>query len=72
MQVVRKAVHQDDDRFLARILSGVNAVLISAYKVLNEIHFAPIALLRSNSISSFAPFNHHFVRDFGSSSVLPS
>jgi hypothetical protein len=38
MKVVWKAVHQNDGRFLARILSGVNAVTISLYKPLCEIH----------------------------------
>jgi hypothetical protein len=38
MKVVWKAVHQNDRRLLARILSGVNAVVIPLYKPLCEIH----------------------------------
>jgi hypothetical protein len=32
-------MHQNDRRFGARILSGVNAVLVSLYKLFLELHF---------------------------------
>ena len=38
MKIVRKAVHQDDARFLARIFSGVNAMFTVRYKAFYEIH----------------------------------
>jgi len=38
MKVVRKTVHQNDGRFLTRILAGVDAVLTSLYELFNEIH----------------------------------
>lgn len=38
MKVVWKAMHQNDRRLLTRILSGVNAVLVSLYKLFSELH----------------------------------
>src|SRR6266852_6305302 len=38
MKVVWKTVHQNDGRFLTRILPGVDAVLTSLYKLFCEIH----------------------------------
>src|SRR5262245_47670459 len=38
MKIVWKAMHQNDRRFGAVILSGVNAVLASLYKMFLELH----------------------------------
>ncbi len=38
MKVVWKAVHQNNGRLLARVLSGVNVVATPFYKPLCEIH----------------------------------
>jgi len=40
VKIVWKAMHQNDRRFGARILSGVNAVLVSLYKMFLELHFS--------------------------------
>src|SRR2546423_1045318 len=39
VKVVREAVHQNDGRFLARILPSVNVVLASRHSMLFDIHF---------------------------------
>jgi hypothetical protein len=38
MQVIWKAMHQDDCRFRATVLSRVNAMLASRHDVFYEIH----------------------------------
>ncbi len=38
MKIVWKPVHQNDARFIARILSGINAMLIPPDSVLYEVH----------------------------------
>jgi hypothetical protein len=38
MKTVWKTMHENNGRFFARILSGVNAVLIPPYRPLHEVH----------------------------------
>jgi hypothetical protein len=71
MKVVGKAMHQNDRWFLTRILSDVNAVLLSLYKLLYEVHLLsksmpPNAALRgerfhkpSTQITTFHASSNH-------------